>query len=274
MASNSDEGRSAPPPAGPEYSYIRYQREGETALVTIDNPPVNALHPDVADEIRTCAEIVARDRTFRSMVLTGTGRCFVAGGDIRFFTTIDRAGAERMALRVQAMQQALFSLRVPVIAVVNGHALGGGCELMLSCDIVIAEDQATIGVPEVTLGLIPGAGGTQMLFQSMASGTAKRLLFTGDRITAREAQTYGLVDQITGRGEGLSVGLELAERINRAGPLAVEAAKKSANFALRHSMDAGHRREAAIFSALFETDDHREGISAFLGGRGPQFEGR
>lgn len=252
--------------------FVTTEMVGHTAVVTIDNPPVNALHPDVADQIRDAALAVAADKMCRSLLLTGQGRCFVAGGDINYFTTIDRRGAERMALRVQRMQKELFDLRVPVIACLNGHALGGGCELMLACDIVIGETQATIGVTEVTLGLIPGAGGTQMLAQSLPPGTAKRLLFTGDRLSAEEAHRLGLIDQVVETGTSRAAGLALTERINSAGPFAVEAAKRSANFGLRHSLDPGHRREAAIFAALFETEDHREGIEAFLNRRKPNYE--
>lgn len=251
--------------------FVSLDRHGDTAIVTIDNPPVNALHPDVADAIAAAAQQVEDDTTFRSMILTGRGKCFVAGGDIRYFTSIDRHGAARMALRVQAMQERLFSLRVPVIAVLNGHALGGGCELMLSCDIVIASSAATIGMTEVSLGLIPGAGGTQMLFTALPSGTAKRMLFTGDRVSGTEAHQLGLVDAVHDPEAVLAEALAVCERINRAGPLAVEAAKKSANFRLRHSLDEGHRREVEIFSALFDTTDHREGITAFIDKRTPQY---
>lgn len=251
--------------------YVTIERVGDTAVVTIDNPPVNALHPDVADAIAAAAATVEKDTTYRTMILTGKGRCFVAGGDIKYFTSIDRRGAADMALRVQAMQELLFSLRVPVIAVINGHALGGGCELMLSCDFSIASTTATIGMTEVSLGLIPGAGGTQMLFTALPAGTAKRLLFTGDRLTAAEAKDLGLVDAVHAPEDALPEALAVCERINRAGPLAVEAAKRSANYRLRHSLDEGHRREVDIFSALFETTDHREGISAFLDGRTPEY---
>jgi enoyl-CoA hydratase/carnithine racemase len=256
------------------YKFVRFERVGATGVVTIDNPPVNALHPDVAAEIESAAREIEEDVTLRSMVLTGTGRCFVAGGDIRYFTEIDSAGAAAMALRVQQMQQYLFDLRVPVIVAVNGHALGGGLELLLACDIAVAEEQAKIGVTEVRLGLIPGAGGTQMLFSSLPVGTAKRLLFTGDRLEAAEGHQLGLVDQVCPTGESLKAALAIAERINTAGPLAVEAAKRSANFQLRHSLDEGHRREVEIFSALFTTSDHREGITAFLEGREPNYQRR
>lgn len=251
--------------------YVTIERVGDTAVVTIDNPPVNALHPDVADAIAAAAKVVEGDTTYRSMILTGKGRCFVAGGDIKYFTSIDRQGAAAMALRVQVMQERLFSHRVPVIALINGHALGGGCELMLSCDFAIASTTATIGMTEVTLGLIPGAGGTQMLFTALPAGTAKRLLFTGDRLTAAEAHELGLVDAVHPSENLLAAALAICERINKAGPLAVEAAKRSANYRLRHSLDEGHRREVDIFSSLFETEDHREGITAFLDERTPEY---
>ncbi|KJE21734.1 enoyl-CoA hydratase/carnithine racemase [Frankia torreyi] len=256
------------------YDFVTVRHIGATGVVSIDNPPVNALHPDVAVEIEHAARAIEKDLDLRSMILIGTGRCFVAGGDIRYFTEIDREGAAAMALRVQRMQQALFDLRVPVIAAINGHALGGGLELLLSCDIAIAEEQARIGVTEVQLGLIPGAGGTQMLFSALPVGTAKRLLFTGDRLPAGEAHAIGLVDQVCPPGGSLEAALAIAERINRAGPLAVEAAKRSANYRLRHSLDEGHRREVEIFAALFDTEDHREGITAFLEGRAPHYRRR
>ncbi len=256
------------------YEFVSVERVGATGVVTIDNPPVNALHPDVAADIEAAAREIEKDLHLRTMVLTARGRCFVAGGDIRYFTEIDRAGAAKMALRVQQMQECLFSLRVPVIAAVNGHALGGGLELLLSCDFAIAEEQAKIGVTEVQLGLIPGAGGTQMLFDALPFGTAKRLLFTGDRLTSDEARAIGLVDQVCPTGGALAAALDVTARINRAGPLAVEAAKRSANHGLRHSLDEGHRREVEIFSALFETQDHREGIAAFLERRAPSYERR
>jgi len=256
------------------YKFIHVGHIGHACTVRIDNPPVNALHPDVADEIMTAAKAAESDPNVRSLVLTGTGRCFVAGGDIRYFTSLNRVAAEEMALRVQAMQEVLFRLRMPVIAALNGHALGGGCELMMACDIPIAEEQAMIGLTEVRLGLIPGAGGTRMLARLVPLATAKRLLFTGDRITAQEAKNIGLIDQVVPTGESMAAALALAESINAAGPLAVAAAKQSAIAGLDHSLDEGHRREAALFSALFDTADHKEGIEAFLARRTPNFQGK
>lgn len=256
------------------YKFIHVSREGHTTIIRVDNPPVNALHPDVSDEILAAARVAEADPEVRSLVLTGTGRCFVAGGDIKYFTTLNRNSAEAMALRVQGMQEALYSLRVPVIVALNGHALGGGLELMMACDIAIAEEHALIGLTEVKLGLIPGAGGTRMLMQLVPPGTARRMLFTGDKIGAAEAKAIGLVDQVTPTGGSLAAALELAGRINAAGPVAVAAAKRSAIWGFAHSLDDGHRREASIFAALFDTEDHKEGVSAFLERRAPNFRNK
>jgi enoyl-CoA hydratase len=254
--------------------FIRVADHEHTKIITINNPPVNALHPDVADEIRFCINEIDDNKNVRSVVVTGEGKCFVAGGDIRYFVGLTAKGAEDMALIVQKMQRGLQTCRVPVIAAVNGHALGGGCELMMSCDIAIADERAQIGITEVRLGLIPGAGGTRMLTSYLPLGTAKRLLFTGDRLTAEEARALGLVDKVVPPGAALTEALSLASRINSVGPLAVEAAKRSVNFGLQKSYDEGHQHEAAIFSRLFETDDHREGIAAFLERRPARFQGR
>lgn len=253
--------------------FVKVARDGHTLIATIDNPPVNALHPDVSNAILEVVREAERDRSVRSFILTGTGRCFVAGGDIKFFTSLDKRTAAEMALTVQTMQAALHDLRVPVIAALNGHALGGGLELTMACDIAIVEEQATLGLTEVKLGLIPGAGGTRMLCRMVARGTAKRLLFTGDKIKAAEALAMGLVDQVVPEGQSLAAAKALAERINAAGPLAIAAAKKSANHGLDHSLDEGHRREVELFAALFDSTDHREGIEAFLSRRPPVFKG-
>lgn len=256
------------------FKSICVTRKGATTIVAIDNPPVNALHPDVSDEILAVAEAVAGDATVRSVVLTGTGRFFVAGGDIRYFQSLDRRTAELYALRIQHMQNTLHHLRVPVIAAINGIALGGGCELMMACDIRIADEDAVIGQPEVGLGVIPGAGGTQMLPRLVALGLAKRLLFTGERIAARQALAIGLVDEVVSAGECLEAALRLAEKINANAPLAVAAAKRAANLTLQTSLSDGLRLEASLFAELFQTADVVEGVAAFTAKRAPNFEGR
>ncbi len=256
------------------FRFITTARRAATVVVTIDNKPVNALHPDVSDEILAAVEGAARNEEIRTLILTGTGKHFVAGGDIAFFQTLTSRTAELYALRIQQMQGALQTIPIPVIAAVNGTALGGGCELMMACDIRIAEAQALIGQPEVSLGIIPGAGGTQMLPRLVPQGVAKRMLFTGERITARDAQGIGLVDEVVDTGRALEAALSLAEKINANAPRAVAAAKRASTMGLQMSLADGLKLEAALFGALFETADVQEGVRAFLGKRKPDFQGR
>lgn len=256
------------------FSYIDVTARDLTTLVVVRNPPVNALHPDVADEILVAVREIAAKGSARTVVLTGVGKYFVAGGDIRYFTSLDAATAEAYALRIQAMQDALQLLTMPVIAAVNGVALGGGCELMMACDIRIADEKALFGLPEVSLGVIPGAGGTQRLPRLVPAGAAKRLLFTGDRISAREALAIGLVDEVVESGGALDAALRLAARINANAPLAVAAAKRAVNLGLQTSLSEGQKVEARLFGDLFNSEDVREGVAAFLDKRAPNFEGR
>ena len=255
------------------FRLIRITRHGATMIVTIDNKPVNALHPDVSDEILAAVDAAARDESVRSVVLTGTGKHFVAGGDITYFQTLTPRTAELYALRIQQMQTALQTMGAPVIAAVNGTALGGGCELMMACDIRLAEEQALIGQPEVGLGIIPGAGGTQMLPRLIPLGIAKRLLFTGERIGAREALRIGLVDEVVETGGALAAAVRLAEKINANAPCAVTAAKRAATLGVQMSLADGLRLEASLFGALFETTDVKEGVAAFLEKRKADFRG-
>lgn len=256
------------------FRFISTARQAATVVITIDNKPVNALHPDVSDEILAAVEDAARDEAIRTLILTGAGKHFVAGGDIAFFQTLSPRTAELYALRIQQMQGVLQTIPIPVIAAINGTALGGGCELMMACDIRIAEEQALIGQPEVQLGIIPGAGGTQMLPRLVPQGVAKRLLFTGERITARDAQSIGLVDEAVETGHALDAALSLAEKINANAPRAVAAAKRASTMGLQMSLADGLKLEAALFGALFETADVREGVQAFLNKRRPNFQGR
>ena len=250
---------------------VNTERHGMVAVITIDNPPVNALHPDVAAEIHRHVEAVADDPSLRVLVLTGAGRHFIAGGDIEHFKTLDNYRAERYALGVQAMQDALGLLPQPVIAAINGTCLGGGCELAMACDIRVADERAIFGQPEVTLGIIPGGGGTQHLPRLIPAGRARLLLFTGDRITAEEARAIGLVEEVAPPGEALAQALALAQRIARNAPLAVAAAKRAVNLGLQMSVVDGQRLEATLFAALAQTRDFDEGVRAFFEKRAPTF---
>lgn len=254
---------------------VRVRTEGDIHVVTIDNPPVNAFHPDVGEELLAAFDgIAARRHAARAVIVTGAGRYFMAGGDIRHFQTLNAISAARYARRIQIIQEIIAHFHCPVIAAVNGAALGGGCELMMACDIRIAADDALFGQPEVSLGIIPGAGGTQNLPRLVPTGIAKRLLFTGDRINAQEALRIGLVDEVVSAGDLLPHALALAGRIARNAPLAVSAAKQAVNLGLELGLSEALRLETSLFAKLFHTADVPEGVAAFLAKREPRFEGR
>ncbi|MCR6030086.1 enoyl-CoA hydratase/isomerase family protein [Nocardioides sp. zg-579] len=253
---------------------IRLEKHGHVAVLTIDHAPVNALHPLVGAAIARRLAEVATDDSLRALVITGAGKHFMAGGDITFFPEMDRVSAERYVLGIQKMQDDLATLRIPVIAALNGTTLGGGCELAMACDIRIVDERAKLGLPEVSLGLIPGAGGTQMLPRLVPMGTAKLLLFTGDRIDAAEALRIGLVDKVVPAGTVLEEALAVAERIAANAPLAVTAAKRAVNLGVQMSHLDGCRVEASLFAPLADTQDLKEGVHAFFDKRTPAFTGK
>ncbi|TDV56214.1 enoyl-CoA hydratase/isomerase family protein [Actinophytocola oryzae] len=256
---------------GSEVSPVTIARHGSTAVITVDNPPVNAFHPDIAEAIAELAAGVGEDPDARALVITAAGRHFMAGGDIAYLKTLNAYRSERYVLRIQEVQDQLRRLPQPVIAAINGTALGGGLELALACDIRLAASNAVLGLPEVSLGIIPGAGGTQNLPRVVSLGQAKRLLFTADRITAAEALTIGLVDEVVPAGEVLTAALDLAARIARNAPLAVTAAKRAVDLGLQTGVVDGHRIEATLFAPLTESADFAEGIAAFIDKREPSF---
>lgn len=255
------------------YSKIHLEIHGVAALITIDSPPVNALHPNVASEILSAIQSLAGVPEVRGVVITGRGRHFVAGGDITHFPNLNGREAETYALGIQRMQQELTNFDRPVIAAVNGTCLGGGCELMMACDIRIADQSAQFGQPEIRLGLMPGAGGTQNLPRLIGAGQAKRLLYTGAKIGSDRALNLGLVDEIVPDGRCVEAAVKLIEEISANAPLAVAQIKRAVNMGLDMALGDGLRLEAALFGELFRTEDVREGVSAFLGKRKPQFRG-
>jgi enoyl-CoA hydratase len=242
---------------------VAYEPPG-VAVITIDNPPFNAFHPAVGEALAECVADVAARPDVRCAVLTGAGKYFMAGGDIKYIGTLDSYTAERYILRIQEVQDQLRRLPQPVIAALNGTALGGGLELAMACDIRVAAASARLGLPEVSLGIIPGAGGTQNLPRLVPLGQAKRLLFTGDQITAAEAQSMGLVDVVVPDGEARAASTEMAGRIAANAPLAVTAAKRAVDLGMQASVVDGHRIEAALFVPLVASEDFKEAITAFF----------
>ncbi len=257
-----------------EKKYVKTVIEGNLAIITIDNPPINALSPEVTQDLSdTFDELEHRDEV-RGVILTGKGRAFVAGANIRVFLEMDREKGEKYALAVTKMQQKIEEFNWPVIAAVNGYALGGGCELAMACDIRIASSKAIFGQPEITLGVIPGAGGTQRLPRLLPVGKAKMLLFSGRRIGATEAERIGLVDQVVPEGTELQEAVNLAHELMKNGPVALRFIKKAINRGLQMPLNDALQMEAFFFGELMETEDIREGVQAFLGKRDPQFKGK
>lgn len=247
-------------------------------LLTINRPEaLNALNSSVLNELsevlRQIGEMPYEDA--RALVITGTGeKAFVAGADIKEINELDEEKALVFAQRGQSIFHELSLLKIPVIAAVNGFALGGGCELALGCDFIYASDNAKFGLPEVGLGLIPGFGGTVRLARAVGQRRACELTYTGGMITAQEALSLGLVNKVLTQTELITAVMKTVEAIIAKAPLAVCAAKKSIYQAWDMDIDEAQRNEANIFSELFNSDDVKEGTSAFIEKRKAQFKGQ
>ncbi len=244
------------------------------ALVTLDRAEaLNALSFDMLEQLDEVLNVLDADEACRAIVITGAGgRAFAAGADVRELasqSTDDLKAADRFAV-----MDRIGALRTPVIAAVLGFALGGGAELAMACDMIVAGDNAHFGQPEIKLGVIPGAGGTQRLARAVGKARAMELILTGRRFTAQEAYAMGLVTMVVPAAEALERSLELAGRIAAMPRLAVEAAKAAVNAAQQLSLRDGVRYERDRFEALFDTEDQREGMLAFLEKRPPAWTGR
>lgn len=244
------------------------------ALVTIERPDVlNALSFDLLDELAAALAALDADPACRAIVLTGSGtRAFAAGADIRELavqTPVSLLVGDRFAVWEQ-----IAATRTPVIAAVRGFALGGGCELALSCDLIVAGDDAQFGQPEINLGVMPGAGGTQRLTRAIGRARAMDLILTGRNLGAREAESMGLVSRVVPADETLEAALDVARTIAAQAPIAVLAAKEAVRLAEELPLSAGLRHERRAFFALFASDDQREGMSAFVEKRRPEWKGR
>jgi enoyl-CoA hydratase len=244
------------------------------ALVTIERPDVlNALSFDLLDDLADALAGLDADPRCRAIVLTGSGtRAFAAGADIRELATqtpISLLVADRFAA-----WDRIAATRTPMIAAVRGFALGGGCELAMSCDLMVAGDDAQFGQPEINLGVMPGAGGTQRLTRAIGRARAMDLVLTGRTITAAEAAAMGLVSRLVPADETLEVALQLGATIASKAPVAVLAAKEAVRLAEELPLSAGLRHERRAFFALFASDDQGEGMAAFVEKRRPEWKGR
>jgi len=249
--------------------------EGGVAVLTINRPEaLNALNSQVIGELGQKLSALSRAGVGQ-VVLTGSGdKAFVAGADISAMASFDRAEATAFARRGQRVLNQLSLYPGVTIAAVNGFALGGGMELAMACDLIVASDNAKFGQPEVNLGVIPGFGGTQRLSRLIGPQRARELIFTGRTIDAEEAVALGLALQVTPRGSVVDVALEIAHTIAGKGPRAIEIAKLSCANGERFDLAIGLQEEAEFFGKCFDTSDQNEGMAAFLEKRSPVFKGQ
>jgi len=249
-------------------------REG-VATITMNRPQaMNALNDKVLRELKETIDRVRDDPEVRAVIVTGEGPAFVAGADIRAMQSKNLVEIREFTLFGQGVMNDIERLEKPVIAAINGFALGGGLELALACDIRLASSEARMGFPEVGLGIFPGLGGTQRTPRLIGKARASELIFTGRQITAQEALEMGLVNRLVPRRRLMDEATRLARRIARQGPIAVGRAKTSINQSLQTSLDAGLAFELEAVTLTFGTEDQNEGMTAFLERRRPQFKGR
>lgn len=258
------------------YENLLVERDNEVAVLTINRPQVlNALNAKVLVELEQAFNELSADEGVKAIILTGAGeKAFVAGADIGELANLDCLNGIKAMRRGQHVFFQIEGCPKPVIAAVNGFALGGGCELAMSCDIRIASDKAKFGQPEVNLGLIPGYGGTQRLARLVGLGKAKEIIFTGDMIDAQEALRIGLVDKVVPAAELLTQAKEMARKIASRAPVAVRLSKQAINFGANVDLMSGCRFEADQFGASCATGDMKEGTKAFLEKRKPEFKGK
>jgi enoyl-CoA hydratase/carnithine racemase len=262
--------------AGLTLANVLYEKKGSVAYVTVNRPKVlNTLNTPTWSDLRMAFEDARDDAAIRGVILTGAGdKAFIAGADISELAQVTAFEAERASRFGQAVLDLIENLGKPVIAAVNGFALGGGCETAMACTIRIAVESAKFGQPEVILGLVPGGGGTQRLPRLVGKGRALQLILSGEMITAQEAYRIGLVNEIVPASDLIQRAEAILTKIASNAPIAVRFALEAANKGMETSQSEGLLLEAAYFGLCAATEDKEEGTTAFLEKRAPQFRGR
>ncbi|MBN1947620.1 MAG: enoyl-CoA hydratase/isomerase family protein [Bradymonadales bacterium] len=257
------------------YDNILFEVTYPLALLTLNRPPMNPLNLAILEEMQQVVEQVAGDPRVRVLIITGAGdKAFVAGADIKAMTDMTSEQIARFAHAGQNLMRSLENLPIPVIAAVNGFALGGGTELAISCDIIVASEKAKFGQPEVKLGIIPGFGGTQRLPRLIGRNMAKELIYRGNIIDAQEALRIGLANHVVPADKLMETVTDMANEIVGVGPKAVSFAKQAINQGYHKELDEGNRIEFEAFLASFQTEDRQIGMAAFLEKRKAEFVNR
>jgi len=262
--------------AGLTLENVLYEKRGAIAYVTLNRPKVlNALKQAVFAELKSAFEDARNDASIRGVILTGSGdKAFAAGADIGEMSNYTGIEAGEATRRAQEVTEIIENLGKPVIAAVNGFALGGGCELSMACTIRLAVEGAKFGQPEVKIGIMPGAGGTQRLPRLVGKGRALQLILTGEVISAQEAYRIGLVNEIVPSSNLIPRAEAILNQIISNAPLGVKFSIEAVNKGLEASVSEGLLLEASLFAVCAGSEDKKEGTSAFLAKRAPQFQGR
>jgi len=262
--------------AAPALENVLYEKKGGIAYVTLNRPKVlNALNRRTWEELRAAFEDARDDAEVRGVILTGAGdKAFIAGADIGELAHVTAVEAQMSSTYGQAVLDLIENLGKPVIAAINGFALGGGCETAMACTIRVASEHAKFGQPEVTLGLIPGGGGTQRLPRLIGKGRALQLILSGAMISAQEAYRVGLVNEVVPAAELIARAEAILKEIFANAALAIKFSLEAVNKGLETSQAEGLSLEASLFGLCAGTDDKKEGTQAFLQKRAPQFQGR
>lgn len=259
----------------PSFDNLSFDIDGAIATITIDRPKaLNALDETTIDSIRAAVDHIEATPTIRALIFTGAGKAFVAGADISKMPSMSKDDAERFSIKGSELFRRIETLPIPVIAAVNGFALGGGCELVLSCDFAIASTYAKFGQPEVNLGIIAGFGGTQRLARKVPYGIAMELLMNAEMIGADEAHRIGLVNRVVEADALIDEAKSAAKKILKRGPIAVANTKRAIQRGLDMTIEEGLKEESRLFGESFASEDAKEGVNAFLEKRAPNFQGK
>lgn len=256
-----------------DYQYILIERNGRVGIVTLNRPKeLNALNFQLVGELASALEEFDRDEAIGCIIITGVGeKAFAAGADIKEMA--DKSPVDMMTGGFDSWER-IRRIHTPVIAAVNGYALGGGCELAMHCDMIVASENARFGQPEIALGIIPGAGGTQRLARTLGKYRTMEMVLTGAQISAQEMAEHGLVNRVVPRGEHLNEALKLANTVAAQAPIAARLAKDAVLAAFETSLTEGLDIEQKNFFLLFSTEDMREGVRAFIEKRKAKFQGK
>jgi enoyl-CoA hydratase len=258
-----------------ELKTLLYEKADGVATITLNRPKAfNALNDELMGELDRLMDEVAADDEVKAVIITGNAKAFAAGGDIAYMASADPLKAEAFIALCHRAIDKIENLDKPVIAAIAGMALGGGCELAMGCDIRIAAEGAIIGQPEINLGIMPGAGGTQRLARLVGMGWAKQLIFSGENIDAETALRIGLVNKVVPAESLLEEATKLAKKLAAKAPVAMRMAKKCINLGANVDLASGLVFEQKVWSFLFATADQKEGMAAFLEKRKPVFQGR